>query len=179
MDRIASPQGLQTELRRLLDYSQSPRPSREKLAEDLRALAERVAASPALVRNLSKTYGLTSEEAERFADHPKHRQILKELDEWRNEHGFPATNSPLTRGKLQDLMGHPRSAAYGYETLPASEVDVGDYLVERDGAALEVEDVQKSGSYIVFTLKPYGMTRIAPQKVRATTKVRVQKKSRG
>ncbi len=112
MDRIASPQGLQAELRRLLDYSQSPKPSREKLASDLRELAERV-------------------------------------------------------------------AAYGYETLPASEVDVGDYLVERDGAALEVEDVQKSGSYIVFTLKPYGMTRIAPQKVRATTKVRVQKKSQG
>jgi hypothetical protein len=43
MDKIASPQDLQAELRRLLAYSQSEKPSREKIAGELRALADRVA----------------------------------------------------------------------------------------------------------------------------------------
>lgn len=42
MDRIASPHELQSELRRLLAYSQSERPSREKLALEIRRLADRV-----------------------------------------------------------------------------------------------------------------------------------------
>lgn len=44
MQKIASPQDLQTELQRLLAYSQEPNPSREKLAGELRGLANRVAA---------------------------------------------------------------------------------------------------------------------------------------
>jgi hypothetical protein len=45
MQKIASPQELQSELRRVLAACQGPeRPSREKLAEELRALADRVAA---------------------------------------------------------------------------------------------------------------------------------------
>lgn len=43
MNKIASPQELQAELRRLLAYSQSPKPSREKLAAAMRGLADRVA----------------------------------------------------------------------------------------------------------------------------------------
>jgi hypothetical protein len=43
MNKIASPGELQAELRRLLAYSQSEKPSREKLAAGLNALADRVA----------------------------------------------------------------------------------------------------------------------------------------
>ena len=42
MNKIASPQELQTELRRLLASSQEENPSREKLAEELRALATKL-----------------------------------------------------------------------------------------------------------------------------------------
>jgi len=51
MNRIASPQDLQAEIRRLLAYSQSPKPSREKLASELQALAGRVAATPKMIGN--------------------------------------------------------------------------------------------------------------------------------
>ena len=44
MKKIASPAELQTELRRLLAYSQSEKPSRAKLAAEMRKLADRVAA---------------------------------------------------------------------------------------------------------------------------------------
>lgn len=44
MEKLASPQDLQAEIRRLLASCEGPeRPSREKLAEDLRKLAARVA----------------------------------------------------------------------------------------------------------------------------------------
>ena len=46
MQKIASPQELQTELRRLLAYCQGEQPSREKLAGELLDLAERVARWP-------------------------------------------------------------------------------------------------------------------------------------
>jgi len=43
MRKIASPQDLQAELQRLLAYSQTEQPSREKIASELRGLAARVA----------------------------------------------------------------------------------------------------------------------------------------
>lgn len=45
MKKIATPQDLQAELRRLLAYAQTERPSREKLAAEMRGLADRVAAT--------------------------------------------------------------------------------------------------------------------------------------
>lgn len=42
MEKIASPQDLSSELQRLLKYAEGPNPSREKLATDLRTLADRV-----------------------------------------------------------------------------------------------------------------------------------------
>jgi len=44
MDKLASPQDLQAELRRLIAYSQSDEPSRQKLASELHKLADRVSA---------------------------------------------------------------------------------------------------------------------------------------
>jgi len=47
MDKIASPQDLQTELRRIMAYCQgSENPSRDVLASELRELADRVAVAP-------------------------------------------------------------------------------------------------------------------------------------
>jgi len=43
MNKIASTQELSQELRKLLAYTETTKPSREKLAADLRALADRVA----------------------------------------------------------------------------------------------------------------------------------------
>lgn len=43
MDKLASPQELQAELRRLLAMSQEGKPSRKALASELRTLADRVA----------------------------------------------------------------------------------------------------------------------------------------
>ncbi|MBU0571997.1 MAG: hypothetical protein KKC50_08165 [Candidatus Omnitrophica bacterium] len=48
MDKIATPRELRSEIRRLLAYSQTERPSREKLAAELRGLAGRVAADRVL-----------------------------------------------------------------------------------------------------------------------------------
>ncbi len=45
MQKIATPQDLQTKLRRLLAYCQEPHPSRDRLAGELRGLADRVAAT--------------------------------------------------------------------------------------------------------------------------------------
>lgn len=61
-------------------------------------------ASQYLIRYLSKEFGLTSKEAKSLAIHPKHREIIERLDKWRGQHGYPAPNSPLSRGKLLELM---------------------------------------------------------------------------
>jgi hypothetical protein len=59
MDKIASPQDLQAELRRLLAYAQTEKPSREKLATGMRVLAarvsfDRVAATDADLKKLAQ-----------------------------------------------------------------------------------------------------------------------------
>lgn len=48
MDRIASPQDLASELNRILAYTKEVKPSRDKIAADLNALADRLAAGPEL-----------------------------------------------------------------------------------------------------------------------------------
>jgi len=65
MKKIASPQDLQTEIRRLMALCQEDEPSREKLASEIRNLADRLAGSAYdqivedkrfLPKNLSKFY---------------------------------------------------------------------------------------------------------------------------
>jgi len=55
MDKIASPEDLQAELRKLLAYAESEHPSREKLASGMKALADRVAGNKNLERALEHT----------------------------------------------------------------------------------------------------------------------------
>lgn len=50
MDKIASPKELATELRSILAYSEQEKPSRDKIATDLRALADRTAGESEVVR---------------------------------------------------------------------------------------------------------------------------------
>lgn len=228
MNRIASPQDLQAEVHRLLAYSQSPKPSREKLASELRELANRVAGHsytidwmwvlfvPArkpvpfnidTITEINHTFiDAADDEGEvipislsvkntkggGYLTFQQEKQGLRvetlvqvQFPKGADEAAFRALQNvgrkfgfKVEKSAPTYKPGVRKTAAYGYESLPASEVEVGDYLVERDGAALEVEDIQQSGSTITFTLKPYGMTRVAPQKVRATTRLRVQKKHR-
>jgi hypothetical protein len=46
MDRIATPRGLVAELQKILAYAETEKPSREKLATALNALADRTARAP-------------------------------------------------------------------------------------------------------------------------------------
>lgn len=52
----------------------------------------------------AKKYGLKHEEALRFVKHPRYLSIRNEVERWREQHGFPATNSSLTRGYLLDKL---------------------------------------------------------------------------
>jgi len=52
MKKIANPQDLQDELRRLVAYCESDQPSRERLASDLNDLASRVALGPRNPRSI-------------------------------------------------------------------------------------------------------------------------------
>lgn len=48
----------------------------------------------------AKKYGLTHAEALRLVKHPRFLSIRREVESWREKHGFPAANSSLTRGYL-------------------------------------------------------------------------------
>lgn len=56
------------------------------------------------VRFYASKYGLTNDEAQRLINHPNREQIVRATEQWREEHGFPAPNSPLSRGYLLDRM---------------------------------------------------------------------------
>jgi hypothetical protein len=53
MKKIANSKDLQVELRRVLSYAEGPNPSRERVAEELRELADRLGAAPGEV-NVAK-----------------------------------------------------------------------------------------------------------------------------
>jgi len=48
----------------------------------------------------AKKHGLTREEALRYVKHPRYLSIRRDVSDWQREHGYPADNSPLTRGYL-------------------------------------------------------------------------------
>jgi hypothetical protein len=55
-------------------------------------------------RFLAKKYGLKSDEAKKLANHPKSRSIIAAHEKWRDANGLPAASSPLSRGKLLDML---------------------------------------------------------------------------
>lgn len=49
---------------------------------------------------LARKYGLKKSEAEKLATSPLQHQIVADHERWRERHGWPAADSPLSRGKL-------------------------------------------------------------------------------
>jgi hypothetical protein len=81
MDKIANPQQLSDELRRLIAYAQGEFPSRDSLAEELRTLADRVAKmykqkGPAL-RKRKKQYKKTKAKSKRQSGQWRKRNKAK------------------------------------------------------------------------------------------------------
>ena len=61
------------------------------------------------VKWLVNKYSLSADEARVLSEHPFRSKIEGAVDEWRQLHGWPDTRSPLTRGKLFQLMkGEPK-----------------------------------------------------------------------
>lgn len=77
------------------------RPGRHKRS---RALGSRQVRASGGVRFYVSKYGLTNEQAQRLINHPNREQIVRATEQWREEHGFPAADSPLARGYLIDRM---------------------------------------------------------------------------
>lgn len=54
------------------------------------------------------------------------------------------------------------------ETKPAAEVRAGDWLVEGDGAALEIRRVQRGSDFVILHFTPLGTMPVQPLKVEKT-----------
>jgi len=94
MDKIASPQELTQELRRLLAYAESANPSRQKLAAGLNGLAGRVAGEP-----------FTTDEKLFQREREK---VEKALEELREEIAarFPSSGTRRTPPEAREVMDH-------------------------------------------------------------------------
>lgn len=53
-------------------------------------------------------FGLTLPEAMKLVKDKRYPGILKTIEDWRAQHGWPAANSPLSRGYVYDLIGMQR-----------------------------------------------------------------------
>lgn len=56
----------------------------------------------------SRKYGLGASETTRLLRCGRLDLLERDLDAWRAQHGFPATTSPLARGKLLELAASGR-----------------------------------------------------------------------
>lgn len=56
----------------------------------------------------SRKYGLSASETTRLLRCGRLDLLERDLDAWRAQHGFPATTSPLSRGKLLELASSGR-----------------------------------------------------------------------
>lgn len=52
-----------------------------------------------------KRYGLTLPEATTLVKDKRYPGIVKTIEDWRGRHGWPAANSPLSRGYVYELLG--------------------------------------------------------------------------
>lgn len=75
---------------------------REKHGYDTERLSDRDFEQAA--RFEGKRYGLTHEETLRLVRHPRFLSIRDDVEHWREQHGFPAANSSLTRGYLRSRL---------------------------------------------------------------------------
>lgn len=70
-----------------------------------KVLAETPEIDRAAVRWHQKVHGLTAGEASKLLAHPDYKNVIAQHEKWREEHGFPAKDSSLSRGKLLDMVG--------------------------------------------------------------------------
>jgi hypothetical protein len=52
-----------------------------------------------------RRFGLTLPEATTLVRDKRYPGILKTIEDWRARHGWPAANSPLSRGYVYELLG--------------------------------------------------------------------------
>ena len=57
-----------------------------------------------LVKRMSRQYGLTADESRKLLNHPRYFDIREAHFAWRERYGLPAEDSPLSRGKLLELI---------------------------------------------------------------------------
>jgi len=57
-----------------------------------------------LVKRMSRQYGINAEESRKLLNHPRYYDIKEAHYVWRERYGFPAEDSPLSRGKLIELI---------------------------------------------------------------------------
>ena len=98
MDKIASPEELTAEIRRLLAYAEGKEPSREKLAAGLSALAGRVATDK------------TSSGQDIFHSLVPQRDVMKMYDRLSDEDEQTAALYVETVQKLTKMLDIPRGA---------------------------------------------------------------------
>jgi hypothetical protein len=118
MNRIASPNQLTAELQRLLTYSQTEKPSREKLASAMRGLAIRLASDGLRPQDLKR--GLVIEQK----DHP-------EYGEWRVQ--GPAKGVPgmwEIRGARGDMLLDEGELHFWQKPRPKLDAQTKKWAVE-------------------------------------------------
>lgn len=55
-------------------------------------------------RSLAKKYGLKRVEAVDLVQHPRFDRVIDDHERFRERHGLPAADSPISRGELLRLM---------------------------------------------------------------------------
>jgi hypothetical protein len=67
-------------------------------------MSESTAERAHLRKWFSRKYGLSSSEVSKLLAHPDVHGLEGRLERWSEEHGLPAQNSPLSRGKLMEMV---------------------------------------------------------------------------
>lgn len=129
MNKIASPQDLQNELRRLVAYAESENPSREKLGSELHDLASRVAGQKEAVDGSRQVWAalegawvrgdLANDPSEdprgTFQEH--HKNLLQAI---RIAGSTPSRGGKIPKGQLASLADAVVLFAYGWGMLSSN-----------------------------------------------------------
>lgn len=101
----------------------------------------------------AKKYALTREEAEAVLDaEERDPSLIRSLNDWRSQVGFPADSSPLTRGMLLSMAGAPQRPEGHPSPSPfrnnGTAIDrFAPHPPEKDWRVLLVEDYGPSAAY--------------------------------
>lgn len=156
MNKIATPQDLQAELRRLLAYTQESQPSRTVLASELRDLADKVASNPKaeVVAIMAKILGETVNalgkdefkqilEAARwgvFRDDGGDKERLLKIKQVQNRlvHGVWAIAGQAKHGKPTNPPMSKEAADWFYDLTDAVQYTMARQLLVQEAKALGI-----------------------------------------